>query len=145
MSGNPNLLAELLPGPGDLPGDGQIPPPIGATGEQIPLPTVQTNAAVENSGDAVTIRWRGDGGGLTGVQRATATAAGTPVGGQGNNQMVVPPSTGIAQVTGATPTQQIYLPMATIAIGHVTTLIWGKKFIFHPYSGLWQQVFFNYK
>ena len=117
---------------------GQIPPPIGAAGEQLPLPTVQTNAAVVNLVDAVTVCRRGDGVGFTGVQRATATAVGIPVGVQGNNHTVVPPSTGIAQVAGATPTQHIFLPTATnnTANGQIAS----KPPVPYITSGIWQAI-----
>ena len=101
----------MLPGPNDLPGEGQIPPPGGVNEETIPMPSVQNNAATAPPGDAFAIRGQGNG------QPAAAPIVGTPVttpvaAGQGQNPLMVPPSTGAAQVTGATPPHQINSPMA---------------------------------
>ena len=103
----------MLPGPGDLPGDGRIPSPLGAADEAIPLPPVQNNAAVANPGGVFTIPRHGNGGGAVGGQPAVSFVAATPAAGQGQNPAVVPPTAGPARFTGITPTQPIHPPMVT--------------------------------
>ena len=111
MSVHPDQLVGLMPGPNELPGVGNISAPAAGAGipmptaAGIPLPTAAKNAA----GQA-------NGGGLTGVQPVAATMAATTAGGQSNVQFAVPPSTGTAQITGATPTQQGHSPVATNTI-----------------------------